>query len=307
MIKKSLAILCLVASTAVAQSSQTIKLIVGFPAGGANDVAARQIAKDITEGGGPTVVVENKVGASGNIAIADVTNTQSTDVPRLFLSSNAMYIGAYITKTVNFDIANRLQPVSFIGTTPMVLVTGRESNIYNLADIVKSQKKLTYGTGGVNSLTHASMEYLNYILSTPMTHVPYAGSVKALPDLVEGRIDVCFDFYNSSRSFIQSGKLRAIAVTGDHRLSDLPNVPTLKEKGITWPLDSFFMLYSSTNLDKDTTANIQRILNQAYIKNHRAYELQDIYPDLRKNKDVEQLHKELIKLYQTVKIPMAVE
>jgi tripartite-type tricarboxylate transporter receptor subunit TctC len=298
----------LVATSVVsaAQPDQTIKLIVGFPPGTGNDLAARQVAKDITEGGGPIIIVENKVGAAGNIAVAEVVNTKVGDTPKLLLHSNSIYVNSYLTKTSNFNLATQLKPISFVGTVPMVLETGAGSEIYTLADIVRSKRNLSYGSGGVGALTHTNMAYISYILATPMLHVPYQGVAKSLPDLATGRIDLCFDFYNSSRAFIQDGRLRAIAVTGNHRLADLPNVPTLKEKGIDWPLESFYVLFGSTNIDPVTLSKMQNILDRAYVKNKKSYELQGIHPDAKKNKDIEQFNKETIKHYQNLKVPMNV-
>lgn len=304
MIKKLLVIFCFSSTIVCAQPTRPIKLIVGFAAGSSNDIVARQIAGDIANNGGPPIVIENRIGASGDVATAEIINTRDSDDPKLFLASSALYASTYTVKNNSFDIANQIQPVSFVGTTPMVLETGRESKIYNLADIAKSQKTLTYGTGGKNSLTYIGMAYLSNILATSMIDIPYQGSGRSLPDVASGRVDLCFDFYSSSRSFIQSGLLRPIAVTGNTRLPELPDVPTLKENGINWPLDSFFMLFASTNLDAATVAQIQNILNRAYVNNYQLYESKGIHPDPRKNKNIKQFHKDMVYHYQSLKISL---
>jgi tripartite-type tricarboxylate transporter receptor subunit TctC len=186
----------------------------------------------------------------------------------------------------------------------MVLETGKDSDLYTLSDIVRSKRKLAYGSGGVGSLPHTNMAYISHILATPMTHIPYQGAARSLTDLSAGRIDLCFDFYNSSRPLIQDGRIRPLAVSTNQRLKDLPDVPTLKEKGINWPLESFYMLYASTNIDPELVKRLQTLLNQAYKQNASAYEAQGIQLDPTKNKDIEKFHFDTIRHYQNLKFPL---
>ena len=301
-IKSLFAVFLLASSVAMAQPGKTITIVVGFPPGTGNDLAARQVAKDITENGGPNIIVENKVGAGGNIAVNEVINS---DTPKLLLHSNSLYLNSLVTKTMNIDLQTQLKAVAYIGSVPMVLETGAGNNIKSFEDIKKAESgKLMYGSGGVGSLTHANMAYISHLLNQPMTHVPYQGASRSLTDLAAGRIDLCFDFYNSSKPFLDDNRLRALAVTGDKRLKDLPNVPTLREKGIDWPLEAFYMLYASKNMDQKTVSELQQLLAKAIRANSEPYERQSIQVDLKKLNDTEKFHQASIQRYQSLKFPI---
>jgi tripartite-type tricarboxylate transporter receptor subunit TctC len=301
-IKSVLTMLLFAGSVAMAQPGKPITIIVGFPPGTGNDLAARQVAKDITENGGPNIIVENKVGAGGNIAVNDVINS---DTPKLLLHSNSLYLNSLVTKTMTIDLRTQLKPVAYIGSVPMVLETGAGSNIKTFEDIKKAEAgKLTYGSGGVGSLPHANMSYISHLLNQPMTHVPYQGASRSLIDLAAGRIDLCFDFYNSSQPFLLDQRLRALAVTGNKRLKDLPNVPTLREKGIDWPLEAFYMLYASPNFDQKLLVELRQTLDKAIKANSEPYERQSIQVDLKKLNDTEKVHQETIQRYQSLKFPI---
>lgn len=294
-----------VAQISLAQAKETITLIVGYPPGTGNDLAARQVAKDITENGGPVIVVENKVGAGGNIAVMDVVKSTT---PTMLLHSNSIYLNSLVTKTMTVDLRTQLTPVAYVGSVPMVLETGKDSTIKKLEDIkLAKDNQLTYGSGGIGALTHANMAYISYILDKPMLHVPYQGVARSLMDLSTGRIDLCFDFYNSSRAFIQDGQVRPLAVTGSRRLKDLPNVPTLKEKGISWPLEAFYMLYASPNMNPDTVTQLRTILSKSIQQNSKAYELQGISTDLKILNQTEKFHLDTVARYETLKFPIDVK
>jgi tripartite-type tricarboxylate transporter receptor subunit TctC len=301
LLKNLIISLMLVSGTVLAQSKQSITLVVGFPPGSGNDVVARQVAKDIEVNGGPIIVVENKIGAGGNIAVQEVVNSKT---PKLFLHSNSLYISSIVTKTMNLNLETQLLPVAFIGNVPTVLVTGSNSNIRHIENVQKAKSgELTYGSGGIGSLTHANMAYLSYLLNTPMIHIPYLGSVRGLLDLSADRIDLYFDFYNTSKILIADGRIRPLAITGSKRLKELPDVPTFKEKGIDWPLEAFYMLYASPNMDPAVINHIKTVLLQSFKSDPAPYEKQSIQLDLKKLAESEQFHKDTIKIYQSLDFP----
>ena len=304
-IKSIISILLLLTTVSTAYAAKPITLMVGFPPGTGNDLAARQLAKDITEAGGPTIVVENRAGAGGNIALKEVIDSNG---PRLFLHSNSLYLNAIVTKTMTVDLDTQLIPVSFIGYVPMILETGASSSIKKFEDISRvTTEKLTYGSGGIASLTHANMAYISYLLNTPMTHIPYQGASRSLVDLATGRIDLCFDFYNSSMPFIKDGRVRPLAVTGSKRLKELPDVPTLKEKGIDWPLEAFYILFANNHVDKETLKTIQTIVAKTLKTNSASYASQGIQVDTSKSIDIDKFHNNTIKQYQSLNFPLDVK
>lgn len=304
-IKSIISMCLLVFSISTAYASKTITLVVGFPPGTGNDLVARQVAKDITEAGGPTVIVENKVGAGGNIALKEVIDSNT---PKLFLHSNSLYLNAVVTKTMSVDLNTQLVPVSFVGYVPMILVTGASSSLQKFEDISKPRtENLTYGSGGIASLTHANMAYISYLSKTPMTHIPYQGAAKAAVDLAAGRIDLYFDFYNSAIPFIKDNRVRPLAVTGSNRLKELPDIPTLKEKGIDWPLEAFYILFANNQVDKETLNTIQKIISETLRTNSAPYENQGIQIDKSKLSDVSKFHAGMIQQYKNLNFPLDIK
>lgn len=302
---KIISICLLVFSISTAYASKTITLVVGFPPGTGNDLVARQVAKDITESGGPIVIVENKVGAGGNIALKEVVDSAN---PKLFLHSNSLYLNAIVTKTMSVDLDTQLVPVSFVGYVPMILVTGSSSSLEKFEDISKSRtERLTYGSGGIASLTHANMAYISYLLNTTMTHIPYQGAAKASVDLAAGRIDLYFDFYNSAIPFIKDSRVRPLVVTSNQRLKDLPDVPTLKEKNIEWPLEAFYILFANNQVDKETLNTIQRIISEKLRTNSTPYENQGIQIDKSKLSNVNKFHADTIQQYKNLNFPFDIK
>jgi tripartite-type tricarboxylate transporter receptor subunit TctC len=302
---KIISICLLVFSISTAYASKTITLVVGFPPGTGNDLVARQVAKDITESGGPIVIVENKVGAGGNIALKEVVDSAN---PKLFLHSNSVYLNAIVTKTMSVDLDTQLVPVSFVGYVPMILVTGSSSSLEKFEDISESKtERLTYGSGGIASLTHANMAYISYLLNTTMTHIPYQGAAKASVDLAAGRIDLYFDFYNSAIPFIKDSRVRPLVVTSNQRLKDLPDVPTLKEKNIEWPLEAFYILFANNQVDKETLNTIQRIISEKLRTNSTPYKNQGIQIDKSKLSNVNKFHADMIQQYKNLNFPFDIK
>ena len=209
---------------------------------------------------------------------------------------------------MSVDLNTQLVPVSFIGHVQMILVTGASSSLRKFEDITKSRtEKLTYGSGGIASLTHANMAYISYLLNTTMTHIPYQGAAKAAVDLSAGRIDLYFDFYNSAIPFIKDGRVRPLAVTSNERLKDLPDVPTLKEKNIEWPLEAFYILFANNQVDKETLNTIQKIISEKLKTNSTPYENQGIQIDKNKLSNVYKFHADMIQQYKNLNFPFDIK
>ena len=286
--------------------TKNINIIAGFPAGTGHDLVARQLASDINAGNEFNVVVENKVGAGGTIAVNDVANTKNTDPPKLLIFTNTLYVNSFITHRLDINTPNLLKPVGFIGYVPLVLNVNANTDINTLKD-VKNFKgiSLRAGTGGKGSLPETNSLYLGHLLNAPIESIPYTGQNKAFIDLASGQIDIVFDYYASSMPFIEGGKVRPILVTGNHRLPKLPNVPTFKEQGINWPLESFYMLYASTNISDSDLTKLKAIVTKSLKNNPVPYrDTLGITLNLDNNKNVEQFHENTIYHYRHLKFPV---
>lgn len=287
-------------SGAMAQSKDTISMVVGFPPGTSVDLVARQVAKDITDNGGPNIIVENKPGANQGIAASDVVNATQ---PKLFFYTNGLYLNALLTKTLPIDLQTQLKPIAVIGTQPLILATKFNSNITNIKDIKKYKKEeLTYGSNGVGSINHVIMEQFASQLNQSLTHVPYPKGNSIL-DLVAGRTDLEFTFYSTSKGFVQDQRIRVLAVTSDARMAELPTIPTLKEQGINLPMSELtYIVGASTNIDSVIANDIQRRTVNAISTNGKSYQQLGLQLNLNQIAQAEKTSQALIKKVQLIKL-----
>lgn len=211
-----------------------VKLLVGFAPGGATDQLARLYATKLTERLGQPVVVENKPGGGGNLAVHQVAQG-SADGHTLVMAANYVAVNAALKRNP-YDWRQDLSPVALIASTPNLLVVPANSKIKTLADIAEAAKKpssnVTYGSPGMGSSVHLAGELFSVMAGVKMTHVPYKGVAPAELDLSTGVIDLMFDSISTAVPLVEGGRLRAIAVTGSRRIKALPNVPTMHELGM---------------------------------------------------------------------------
>ncbi|GKS82544.1 tripartite tricarboxylate transporter substrate binding protein [Acidovorax sp. SUPP1855] len=223
------------ASTAQAQDfppKKPVTLVVGFAAGGSADIAARIIAKKLGENIGQSVVVDNKPGAGGNLAHAQVANGPSDGSMLLFGSIGPLSIAPHFMK-VAYDPLKDLAPISMGVAFPNVLVVPASTGIKTLGDFVAKAKrepgKLDYASTGPGSAAHLAGELLNDVAKIDTLHVPYKGGAPALQDVLGGRVTAFYAAPPSALPHIESGKLIPLATTGLTRPAYLPNVPTVAE------------------------------------------------------------------------------
>ncbi|MGY6271358.1 Bug family tripartite tricarboxylate transporter substrate binding protein [Achromobacter denitrificans] len=212
-----------------------VRLVVGYAAGGTTDVIARFVAKGLTQELGQTFIVENKPGANSNIGTAQVANA-APDGYTLLLGTISNTTNASLYKSLSFDVLRDFEPVGSIGIVPNVLVVPATSPIKSYQDYVafvqQNPGKMTFASAGTGSSIHLSGELFKSRLKLDMLHVPYKGSGPAVTDLIAGQVGSMFDNLPSSMPHIQSGKLRALAVTSPQRVASLPDVPTVAESGL---------------------------------------------------------------------------
>jgi tripartite-type tricarboxylate transporter receptor subunit TctC len=232
------ALLAACAGTAAAQAaypSKPITLIVGAAPGGTTDIAARMLAEPLSKALGQTVVVDNRSGASGALAAVAVKRAEPDGYTLLMQYSGYHVITPHVVKSQQWDTRD-LQAVANVLSAPQVIVVRDGLPVKTMAELLAHAKanpgKLTYASSGNGSLQHATGSMLEQQAGITMTHVPYRGTGPALQDLLGGQVDLTFGTPPPFMSFIQSGKLRALAVTGKSRLPSLPNVPTATEAGL---------------------------------------------------------------------------
>lgn len=228
--------LCCGAGAAVAETypSRPLKLLVGFSPGGATDQLARLYAHKLSERLGQSVVVENRAGAGGNLAVQLVTQAPA-DGYTLVMAANYVAVNAALKRNP-YEWERDLAPVALVASTPNLLVVPAQSKVQSYPDLVAAAKapgnRLSFGSPGMGSSVHLAGELFKVMTSVDMLHVPYKGVAPAELDLMAGNIDLMFDSISTAVPLAEAGKLRAIAVTGLQRLKAIPHIPTLDELGL---------------------------------------------------------------------------
>ena len=204
--------------------------------GGTTDIAARMLAEPLGKALGQTVIVDNRGGASGGIAAVAVKRAEPDGYTLLMQYSGYHVITPNVVKQSAQWEAKDLQAVANVLSAPQVIVVREGLPVKTLAELIAYAKanpgKLSYASSGNGSLQHVTGAMIEQQAGITMTHVPYKGTGPALQDLLGGQVDLTFGTPPPYMPFIQSGKLRALAVTGKSRVSSLPNVPTAAEAGL---------------------------------------------------------------------------
>ncbi len=234
-----LAISCLFFCAGIAHSQEyptkPIHIVVGYTPGGGADGAARLAAQKLQESLKQSVIVDNRPGASGAIAIEAVARAPMDGYTLLLLTS-ANVAQAALTAKPTYDLERDFAPVTLLITGPYVLVVRPTLPARNVKELISIARevpgKLNYGSSGVGGQAHFAGEMLSSMASIQMTHIPYKGSSEFVTATVGGQIDLSFPSVASAAPLIESGKLRALAVTSATRSTLLPDVPSLDESGI---------------------------------------------------------------------------
>lgn len=229
------ALLPLNASAQAAWPNRPIKLIVPFAAGGGSDVTARAIANKLAARLGQPLVIENKGGAGGSMGAAAVAGAPADGYTLLF-TTTAIATNAAIGNKLSFDTQKDFEPIGQIGATALLVIGSNDSKVKTLRELIETARAkpngVTYGSGGISSMSHLGMELLAAEGKVQMLHVPYKGMAPALNDLIAGSVQVGMSTVASAKPFINSGRVRVLGVTSAQRSPFLPNAPTVAEAGL---------------------------------------------------------------------------
>ncbi len=224
-------------SLTLAQSypNKSVRLIVPFPPGGANDVIARLLGAKLTESMGKSFVIDNRGGANAIIG-SDLTAKAAPDGYTILIVPGSHAINPSIYGKLPYDTLRDFSPISLIGNGAYVLVANLGLPVRTSADLIsvaKSKpKEIHFGSAGVGNITHLAGELFNLMAGTALVHVPYKGGGPAVTDLVAGRISVYFATVALAAPHIRAGRLTAIGVTTGKRISTFPHLPTIAESGL---------------------------------------------------------------------------
>ncbi|OHC09309.1 MULTISPECIES: tripartite tricarboxylate transporter substrate binding protein [unclassified Polynucleobacter] len=223
------------AQSADSYPDKPITIVVPYPPGGFNDTLGRIVGKKLSDAWGKTVLVENKPGA-GTVIGSNFVAKSAPDGYTILVAQFPFAANPYLYKSLPYDTLKAFVPVILAGRSPMVLVVNSNSPIKTTGDLLALAKakpgSVNYGSSGPGSSNHLSMVLFESMSGTSLTQVPYKGSTPLLTDLAGGQVEVAFDAYPHVRPFLQSGKIRPIAIATESRSSLMPEVPTINESGV---------------------------------------------------------------------------
>jgi tripartite-type tricarboxylate transporter receptor subunit TctC len=227
---------------------RAIRIIVPFAPGGGTDVVARTLAQDMARDLGVSVIIENKPGA-GTIIGTQAVAASTADGYTLLMGTFSHAVNSSLSAKLPYDPHKDFAAVALIARSFNVVVVNPKSSFHTIADLIAAAKanpdKLTFGTFGVGTSAHLAGELFKDMAGVNLTAVPYKGAAPAITDLIGGQIDVMFTTVASAASLVESGQLRALAVTSVERSPAFPQVPTVAEAGVPfYAAESWYGLFA---------------------------------------------------------------
>ncbi len=251
---------------AAAQEKPPLRILVGFPPGGSADIVARLLADAMRNDFG-SVIVENKPGAGGRIALAATKSAKPDGQTVVVLPSGPMVLYPHVYKKLEYDPVKDFTPIAQIARFQFGVVSGPATQVKTIAEMRAKAKSdpatATFGSPGAGTLPHFMGVLLEQSAGIPLQHVPFQGGAPANTALVGGHIGYKFDVVSETVELHRNGKARIIAVTGATRDPQVPEVPTLKEQGVDMEATAWFAMYGPAGMAPDTVARIERAVSAA--------------------------------------------
>ena len=261
------ALLSLVAMSSGARNFPTkpVHRFIGFPAGTSTDILARMLAQKLGDMWGQNVVADNRSGAGSSIAAAAVAKS-TPDGYTLLFNSSAQSINPSLYAKLPYETLKDFVEIAMVASQPNVLVVNPSSSIKSVADLIAEAKakpgQLNFGSAGVGTGTHLNLEKFKLAAGVDLTHIPYKGTPEVVTDIIGGRTTGYFAPITAALPFVQGGKLRALAVSGGKRSSQLPNVPTIAEAGVKgFEFLLWFGVWGPSGMPAPLVAKIARDIN----------------------------------------------
>lgn len=223
--------------------NRPVRVVVPYPAGGAVDGLARPLAQRMSQAWGQPVVVENRSGANETIGATSVANSPPDGHTLLMATDATMSVNASLFRHLPYDVERGLAPISRLVLTQLVLTVPPTSPARTVTEFISLAKarpgQLNYGSASVGNVSHIAMAWFANRYGLEMNHVPYRGAAPMLQDVLAGRIDAAFGTPQAVAALVQSGHIRALAVSGTRRIPSLPDVPTFVQSGVENPDATF--------------------------------------------------------------------
>jgi len=272
----ALAVCLVAAGGAGAQEwpSQPVRVVVPFAAGGGTDVLTRMLSRKFSDGTGQTFLVDNRVGAGGNIGSASVAKA-TPDGNTLLLTTTTLAINASLSKSISFDPVKDLQPISQLMSSPLVLCVPPGAPVKSARELVDLAKKrkggLNAASASMGSTSHISIEMMKQLTGAELVHVPYNGSGPATTAMLSGSVDLFFATAIVGKPQADSGKFRCLAVTTAKRSSTFPDLPPLAAQYPGFEMDLWYALFAPAGTPRE---RINR-MNAEVVKALKAQDIRD--------------------------------
>ncbi|AMN38614.1 Bug family tripartite tricarboxylate transporter substrate binding protein [Rhodoplanes sp. Z2-YC6860] len=253
--------------------NKPIKIIVPYAAGGGTDIVARIVALKLQEKWGQAAVVENRAGAGGNVGAEVVFNAPPDGYTLLFTAQGPLVVNQYLFDKIPYE-PEKFTPISLVMVAYSALLANPKLPAKDLKELIAYAKanpgKLNYASQGIGTAAHLIAELFKSMAGVQINHVPYRGSGPALNDLVAGHVDLMFGELAPSYQYIQSGQLRALAVSSETRIANLPDVPAVTEVVPGFKVTSWWCMVGPPNMPADLTSKISsavgEVMREAEVK-----------------------------------------
>lgn len=251
-------------------NDKPLRILVGFPPGGSADTIARMLAERLpSQLGGQAVIVENKAGAAGRIAIDQLKNSAPDGNTVIIMPSGPVVLFPHVYKKLSYDPIKDLAPISRLADFQFCVVSGPKSNVKTVAEMIAKAKAdpstATYGSSGSGSVPHFLGLLIGDTAGMDFQHVPFQGGAPAMAALLGGHVGYTMDVIVEALEHHRSGKVRMVAVTGAQRAPQVPEVPTLREQGVAMDASAWFAMYGPGAL-APAVANRLSLAVQAALK-----------------------------------------
>ncbi|NBS45442.1 MAG: ABC transporter substrate-binding protein [Betaproteobacteria bacterium] len=248
------------AAPAVLAQDRVTRILVGFPPGGSADLVARLLAERLRGPLNQNVIVDNKPGAGGRVALQELRRAAPDGQTLCLTPSGALVIQPWLFANLGFDPLKDFSAISRVTVFDFAVTVGPGAPQGDLKAVLAWMKanpgKANYATSGAGTVPHFAGVLLSQAAAVPMTHVAYRGGAPAAQDLIGGQVPMMIDTASETIEHHKAGKVRIVAVTGEQRSRALPEVPTLRELGINTTADAFFGLYGPAGLPADVASRI---------------------------------------------------
>ena len=250
---------------------KAITLVVPFAAGGGTDSIARDLAKNLSESLGQSVIVDNRGGGGGAIGAQFVAKSEPDGHTLLFVTSTFITHAA-TESTPTYDVERDFVPISLLGRGPLMIVANKELGLKTVSQVIQLAKKspgeINFCSAGLGSINHLSGELFKQKTNTQMTHVPYKGSGPATLDLLAGRVQIFFATIPTMLQYVETGRVTLLAVTSEKRSPLFPNIPTVSESGVpSFEISTWWGVVAPAGTPNEVVQKLNQEIQKAANKN----------------------------------------